>query len=91
MAAALRQEWTLPVRVLQNISGALALVILVISWIVAIGVMALTTYIGIASLLDGQTLKGIVVIILIGPATMLTQTVIGIVAIPFGALAESGE
>jgi hypothetical protein len=85
------QEWTLPVRVLQNISGALALVILVISWIVAIGVMALMTYIGIASLIDGQTLKGIVVIILSGPATMLTQTVIGIVAIPFGALAESGE
>ena len=79
------------VTAVRAISGALALVIFVISWIVAIGVMALTTYIGIASLVDGQTLKGIVVIILIGPATMLAQTVIGVLALPFGALAESGE
>lgn len=74
--------------VIRAISGALALVILVISWIVAIGVMALTTYIGIASLIDGETLKGVVVLILIGPATMLTQTVIGFLAVPFGFLAE---
>ena len=73
------------------IAGGAALVIVVVSWIVALGVMALATYIGIASLIGGQTLQGIVVIILIGPATMLTQTVIGVVAIPFGALAESGE
>ena len=52
------------------------------------GVMALTIYIGIASLLDGQTLKGIVVLILIGPATMVTQAVIGFLAIPFGLLAD---
>ena len=70
------------------VSGALALVILLTSWIVAIGVMALTTYIGISSLLDGQTLKGIVVLILIGPATMVTQAVIGFLAIPFGLLAD---
>jgi len=76
------------VAVVRAIAGVIALVIFVISWIVAIGVMALTTYIGISSLLDGQTLKGIVVIILIGPATMLTQTVIGFLAIPFGFLAE---
>lgn len=75
----------------RTLAGALALVILVISWIVAIGVMAVTTYIGIASLVDGQTLQGIVVIILIGPATMLTQTVIGALAIPFGLLAEPAE
>ena len=73
------------------IAGGAALVIVVVSWIVALGVMALATYVGIASLIDGQTLKGIVVIILIGPATMLTQTVIGLLAVPFGALAESGE
>ena len=73
------------------IAGGAALVIVVVSWIVALGVMALATYIGIASLIDGQTLKGIVVIILIGPAPMLTQTVIGLLAVPFGALAESGE
>jgi hypothetical protein len=76
------------VTVVRAISGALALAILVISWIVATGVMALTTYIGIASLIDGQTLKGIVVIILIGPATMLAQTVIGFLAVPFGFLAD---
>jgi len=76
------------VTVVRAIAGVIALVIFVISWIVAIGLMALTTYIGIASLLDGETLKGIVVIILIGPATMLTQTVIGFLAIPFGLLAE---
>ncbi len=74
--------------VVRAIAGVIALVIFVISWIVAIGVMALTTYIGIASLLDGETLKGIVVIILIGPATMLTQTVIGVLALPFGLLAD---
>ena len=67
---------------------ALALVVFVISWIVLIGVMALTIYIGISSLLDGQTLKGIVVLILIGPATMVTQTLIGFLAIPFGLLAD---
>jgi hypothetical protein len=76
------------VTVVRAIAGVIALVIFVISWIVAIGVMALTTYIGIASLLDGETLKGIVVIILIGPATMLTQTVIGVLALPFGLLAD---
>lgn len=73
---------------IRAISGALALVILVVSWVVAIAVMALTTYIGIASLVDGQTLKGIVVIILIGPVTMLTQTVVGFLTVPFGFLAE---
>ena len=62
--------------------------IFVISWVVAIGVIALTTYVVIASLIDGETLKGVVVLILIGPATMLTQTVIGFLAVPFGFLSE---
>ena len=70
------------------IAGGAAVVIVVVSWIVALGVMALATYIGIASLIGGETLQGIVVIILIGPATMLTQTVIGLLAIPFTMLAE---
>ena len=70
------------------IAGGAALVIVVVSWIVALGVMALATYVGIASLVNGETLQGIVVIILIGPATMLTQTVIGLLAIPFTMLAE---
>jgi hypothetical protein len=76
------------VSAVRAIAGGAALVIVVVSWIVALGVMALATYVGIASLVNGETLQGIVVIILIGPATMLTQTVIGLLAIPFTMLAE---
>ena len=73
------------------IAGVIAATILGISYIAAFSVIVIGTWWGIASIVDRGVLNGILTIFVTAPAMAITQTVIGILAIPFGELAESGE
>ena len=77
--------------VVRAVAGTLAGAILVISYLAAVTVLAAGTYLGVAKIIDAQVWPGIVTLFLTAPAMAITQTVIGLVAIPFGALAEAGD
>ena len=69
----------------------IAATILGISYIAAFSVIVIGTWWGIASIVDRGVLNEILTIFFTAPAMAITQTVIGLLAVPFGALAESGE
>ena len=77
--------------VIRAIAGVVALIIMGVSYIAAFAVIILGTWWGTARIVDGDVVNGILTIFFTAPAMAITQTVIGLLAVPFGALAESGE
>ena len=77
--------------VIRVIAGGIALIIMGVSYIAAFGVIILGTWWGIARIVDGDLVNGILTILFTAPAMAITQAVIGFLAIPFGLLAESAE
>ena len=77
--------------VIRVIAGGIALIIMCVSYIAAFAVIILGTWWGITRIVDGDLVNGILTILFTAPAMAITQAVIGFLAIPFGALAESGE
>ena len=74
--------------VIRVIAGGIALIIMGVSYIAAFGVIILGTWWGIARIVDGDLVNGILTILFTAPAMAITQAVIGFLAIPFGLLAE---
>ena len=77
--------------VIRAIAGVIALIIMCVSYIAAFAVIIIGTWWGITRIVEGDVVNGILTILFTAPAMAITQTVIGIVAVPFGALAESGD
>ena len=77
--------------VIRAVAGVIALIIVCVSYIAAFGVIILGTWWGIARIVDGDVVNGMLTILFTAPAMAITQAVIGFLAIPFGLLAESGE
>ena len=77
--------------VIRAVAGVIALIIMSVSYIAAFAVIILGTWWGTARIVDGDVVNGILTIFFTAPAMAITQTVIGLLAVPFGALAESGE
>ena len=75
---------------MKTAAAAIAVTLLAVSWIAASGVALLVEYVGWRLVIsDHQVVGGLfVAVLLVGPAFMLTQTVIGALAIPFGMYAE---
>ena len=73
---------------MKTAAAAIAVTLLAVSWIA--GVALLVEYVGWRLVIsDHQVVGGLfVAVLLVGPAFMLTQTVIGALAIPFGMYAE---
>ena len=74
--------------VIRAIAGGIALIIMGISYIAAFAVIILGTWWGIARIVDGDVVNGMLTILFTAPAMAITQAVIGFLAIPFGFLAE---
>ena len=74
--------------VIRAIAGLIALIIVCISYIAAFGVIILGTWWGIARIVDGDVVNGMLTILFTAPAMAITQAVIGFLAIPFGLLAD---
>ncbi len=74
--------------VIRAIAGVIALIIMGISYIAAFAVIILGTWWGIARIVDGDVVNGMLTILFTAPAMAITQAVIGVLAIPFGLLAE---
>jgi hypothetical protein len=77
--------------VIRAIAGGIALIIMGVSYIAAFAVIILGTWWGIARIVDGDVVNGILIILFTAPVMAITQAVIGVVAIPFGMIAGSGE
>ena len=77
--------------VIRAIAAGIALIIMGISYIAAFAVIILGTWWGIARIVDGDVVNGMLTILFTAPAMAITQAVIGFLAIPFGLLADSGE
>ena len=74
---------------IRAIAGGIALIIMGVSYIAAFAVIILGTWWGIARIVDGDVVNGILMIFFTAPAMAITQAVIGFLAIPFGRLADS--
>ena len=77
--------------VIRAIAGVIALIIMGVSYIAAFAVIIIGTWWGIARIVDGDVVNGMLTILFTAPVMAITQAVIGVVAIPFGMIAESGE
>ena len=77
--------------IIRAIAGGIALIIMGVSYIAAFAVIILGTWWGITRIVDGDVVNGILTIFFTAPAMAITQAVIGVLAIPFGLLADSGE
>ena len=74
--------------VIRAVAGVIALIIVCVSYIAAFGVIILGTWWGIARIVDGDVVNGMLTILFTAPAMAITQAVIGFIAIPFGLLAD---
>ena len=74
--------------VIRAIAGGIALIIMGVSYIAAFAVIILRMWWGIARIVDGDVVNGMITILFAAPAMAITQAVIGFIAIPFGLLAD---
>ena len=74
--------------VIRAVAGGITLIIMGISYIAAFAVIIIGTWWGIARIVDGDVVNGMLTILFTAPAMAITQAVIGFLAIPFGLLAD---
>jgi hypothetical protein len=74
--------------VIRAIAAGIALIIMGASYIAAFAVIIIGTWWGIARIVDGDVVNGMLTILFTAPVMAITQAVIGFLAIPFGLLAE---
>ena len=77
-------------KLVRNLAGVLGALILGISYLVALAVLVFGTWWAIRAFIDGAIVQGLLILFLTAPATAIAQGLVGLLAVPLAALAESG-